>query len=93
MPRPRNLIPSSSLHMHMREDLLARLKLVLFSEVEQRIPQGALSDFFEARVKEYFDSRRLDLAPWTGAAPGSFIIQGPPEAITALLAHLNQGTS
>ena len=82
MPRPANLIPTESLHIMIPQDVYVRLCLHLHSEVEDRIPHGAFQAFFVARIREFFSDEHLDLAPYTGATPGVFIISGTPEAIS-----------
>lgn len=85
MPRQRNLIPSTRIKFSLPEDTRARLDLHLWSDLEQRIPQGAYMAFLGERIREFFDSERLDIAPWTrGVDPGTFIVSGSPAAIAAL---------
>lgn len=90
MPAHKNLIPSSHLHLRMREDLRAQLDLILFSEVEGRVPKDGYKSFFEARVSEFLSSRQLDLAPWADVAPGTIFVRGTPEALRVLEKTLNE---
>lgn len=90
MPARKNLIPSAHLHLRMREDLRAQLDLLLFSEVEGRVPKDGYKSFFEARVSEFLNSRQLDLAPWADVAPGTLLIRGSPEAVRVLQKTLNE---
>lgn len=57
MPRPRKTIPSVQLNLALREDIRARLDLLLYSPLEQRVPQGAYQQFFEALLLEYFNRK------------------------------------
>jgi len=57
MPRQRKVIRPRRLNLHLPEDKLARLDILLFSEVEGRIPQGAYQEFFEARLDEWFQKQ------------------------------------
>lgn len=84
MPKPRNLIPTRRLNLHLREDLFTKIELLLFSELEQRVPEGAYRQWFELRIQEYLNSKHLDLAPWADSPPGAFIVSGTPEAMRAL---------
>lgn len=84
MPRQRNAIPSRRINLHLREDICARLELFLYSELEQRIPEGAYKAFFEERVLEFFNSKRLDLAPWADTQPGAIWVAGSPESVRVL---------
>ena len=84
MSRRPNLIPSRLLNVALPEDVLGRLALHLYSDLEQRVPHGAYSRFLTERIREHFAAQYLDLAPWTNADPGAFIVSGPPEAIALL---------
>lgn len=88
MPRKPNLDPSTRLELAIPETLRARLDLILFSELEGRVRLGKYSEFFIARLQEYLDSRRLDLAPY-GFAPG-YGVTGPKPVIDALEQRLRE---
>ena len=60
MPRPAAITPNKSLHTTLNADLAAKLDLLLYSEVEQRVPKGAYQEFLQARIQEYFSTRRID---------------------------------
>jgi hypothetical protein len=57
----------------IRESLRVRLDLYLYSEVESRVPKGAYQQFLEGLIREFFDSRSMDLAPFglEGSVKGS----------------------
>lgn len=74
MPRKPQLDPPVALQLMLPESVRTRLDLLLFSEVEGRIPQGSYQRFFLERIHEFFSWRKLDLGE------GRFIA-GPPEAI------------
>lgn len=42
--------------VRLRADLRAQLDLALYSELEQRVPYGALSEFFNTLLDRYFNS-------------------------------------
>ena len=71
MPRPAAITPNKSLHTTLNADLAAKLDLLLYSEVEQRVPKGAYQEFLQARIQEYFSTRRIDLATLIPGMPGS----------------------
>lgn len=52
--KPRKIIRPQSLHLHLPEDVMAKLYIHLFSEVEGRVPMGAYQRFLSARIREYF---------------------------------------
>ena len=91
MPTPRNAIPTIRLTTGLPEDIMDRLNLYLFSDIEGRIPKSAYMDFFSARVREFFDHEKLDLAPYTNGEPGAFIVSGPRETIEQLKQLLQKG--
>lgn len=78
--------PSIQLCVMLPETLRARLDLLLFSELEGRVPKGKHQEFFVARLREFFEWGRLDLAPY-GFPPGYFI-SGPKEMLDAVEASL-----
>ena len=45
MPKPRSIIRPTYVHINIPEDLRARLDLLLFSEVEHRVPYGAYGTY------------------------------------------------
>jgi hypothetical protein len=69
---------------------MARVDLLLFSELESRVPKGAYQKFFNERLREFFSSAALDLSPYTGSLPGVQVIRGSAEAIEALIKALQQ---
>lgn len=93
MPAPKNIIPSASLHLHIPEDLKARLDLELFSEVEGRVPKGAYQRLVVSLLRRHFEARPLDLASLRQSIPpGTYIIQAPSHILTKLI-ELIQGES
>ena len=51
MPRPRKAIRPRSLHLKLPEDILARVDLLLFSDLEGRVPQGAYQNYFLSLIQ------------------------------------------
>lgn len=63
MPRPPKTIPTAYFNIGLPEDLANRLRLHLYSEVEGRIPHGALQAFFATLVQEYFHAQAISNPP------------------------------
>lgn len=55
MPRRPNVIPSYKLTLSVPMDLKSRLDLLLWSEAQNRVPQGAYADFFASLLKSRLD--------------------------------------
>ena len=85
-----NIEPSIATNLHLPESVRTRLDLLLFSEVEGRVPKGAYQRFFLERLSEFFSSRPLDLSPYFGSLPGERTVRGNPQTIAALEAALQQ---
>ncbi len=90
MPRPKNITPSRAINTHLDESLMARLDIHLFSDLEQTVPKGAYQRFFNERLREFFSTKRLDLAPYCSTQPGVAVVSGSEPAIEALKQRLEQ---
>jgi hypothetical protein len=88
--RPKLAVPSRSLNTHLDEALMARLDLELFSPLESRVPKGAYQKFLNDRLREYFATRTLDLAPFLGTLPGEVQVRGSEFAIERLASLLKE---
>ena len=55
MSRPRKLERFTQTHLRLPEALMAEVNLQLFSVVQQRVPLGALSEFFERAARRELD--------------------------------------
>ena len=63
MPRPKNTIPSVAVSIALPQDLAQKVEVLLFSELEGRVPHGKKSEFFTQLVREYFRTQAAaDLA-------------------------------
>jgi len=51
--RPTKTIRSVQINISLPEDLVARMKLHLWSEAEGKVPHGVQSAFIEQAVREY----------------------------------------
>jgi len=87
-----NIEPSVATNLHLPETVRARLDLVLFSELEGRVPKGAYQRFFLERLQEFFTFKTRDLSPQLGLAPGSCIVRATPEALLFLESYLTKET-
>lgn len=88
--RKPNVEPTSSINLHLPETLRARLDLILYSELEGRVPKGSYLRFFSARLVEFFEHRALDLAPYLNALPGTHVVSARPSTLEALRVALEQ---
>lgn len=76
--------PSISTNVAIPEGLRVRLDLLLYSEVEGRVPKGAYQRFFSERLVEYFNQRQLDLSPFLGTLPGERVVRADITTAAAL---------
>jgi hypothetical protein len=58
MARPKKTIRTVYTNIGLPEDLAARVKLELYSEVEGKIPFGAQQEFFSNLLREYFNKQQ-----------------------------------
>ena len=80
----KNLIPTIRLNLCLPEDLYGRVTIFLFSPLENRVPKGGYQEFFVRLIRDFFESKSLDIAPWAGTDPGACIIRGRPETLEIL---------
>lgn len=83
MPQPFKLDRPTYVRFKVPESVATRLRLILFSELEGRVPQGAYQKFFLERLNEFFNWRRVEVFP-------GMPVLGPPESIEALLTLLKE---
>lgn len=57
MPRPKKTVRTVYKNIGLPEDLVARLELELYSEVEGRIPHGAQQEFFTRLLRTHFEGK------------------------------------
>lgn len=69
MSRPPKTVRSVYFNIGLPEDLAARIKLALYSDLEEKIPHGAQQAFFVNLVKEHFDA--IDKAAATAGQPSA----------------------
>ena len=91
MPREYQVDRPTKITLKLPESVRDRLYLFLYSEVEERIPQGAIQEFFMAQIREYFDHRSIDLATLVPGVPsGVFAVSGTAASLKVLIDHLNK---
>lgn len=56
MARRPSIVKNRDLHICLPPDLMGKLDLFLWSDLEQRVPQGAYQRFFSERIVEFFDT-------------------------------------
>lgn len=54
MARPCNITPTVRFHLKIPQDLAAKILATLHSDIEGRIPFGAISAFFAQLAREHF---------------------------------------
>jgi hypothetical protein len=91
MPRKPDIDEGTRLELHLPLSVRTRLDLILFSDLEGKVPRGRYQEFFVTRINEFFESKRLDLAPY--GFPAGYEVFGPKEVIEALEAQLKGVTS
>jgi hypothetical protein len=83
MARHADIIRPVKLTTTLPEDVRTKLDLFLFSDLEGRIPKGAYQTFLVDRIRDFFDSRSLDIGTFAGL-PTSAVVRGSPETIALL---------
>lgn len=58
MARQKNIIPTIEKKLQIAADLCARMELELYSDVEEKIPYGAQSEFINNLIREHY--KRID---------------------------------
>lgn len=54
MARPKKIVQSVSKNIALPQDLVARMELELYSDLEGKIPFGAQQKFFERVLREHY---------------------------------------
>lgn len=57
MARPKKVLRTVYTNIGLPEDLVAKVKLELYSEVEGKIPFGAQQEFFSNLLRNYFSAK------------------------------------
>jgi len=54
MARQKNVIPTIEKKLQIAADLCARMELELYSDVEEKIPYGAQSEFINNLIRQHY---------------------------------------
>ena len=84
MSRRPALTPSVKLTTMIPADIHAQLSLLLWSDLEGKVPIGAWQRWICERAQEYMTQKHLDLSPFCGEPAGAFIVRGNAFAISLL---------
>lgn len=57
MARPKKTIRNVQKNIGIEEEYASKLDIILFSEIENRVPHGAYSTFFNKLLRDYFDEQ------------------------------------
>jgi hypothetical protein len=87
MPRPKLLSPKAHLHITIDGRLREQLDRAVWSEVEGKIPAGALQRFVENRLREYFAQAELDISEYV---LGADVVRGNATSLSALKEYLEE---
>lgn len=89
MPRKPAVTPNKHLHTTIPADLAARLDLLLWSELENRVPQGAYQDFICNAIRDFFNKRTVDISPYLpDTPPGQHFITATSDTLRLVLNQL-----
>lgn len=89
MPRKPAVTPNKHLHTTIPADLAARLDLLLWSELENRVPQGAYQDFICNAIRDFFNKRTVDVSPYLpDTSPGQHFITATSDTLRLVLNQL-----
>lgn len=86
MPRKPEIDRPTRLELKLPDSLRTRVDLYLFSDLEGKVPRGRYQEFFSERVRDFFESARLDLAPF--GFPQDYYVTGPKDMIAELQRRL-----
>ena len=66
MPRPRKAIPSVEKNICLPRDVVVEVELMLFSELEGKVPFGAWQKYLEGLIRADLLKRKLPTPAETG---------------------------
>jgi len=82
--RPPDIIRPVKLTTTLPEDVRAQLDIHLYSPLENRVPKGAYQAFFLERIREFFNTKTLDVGEFLDPPQLGFIVRGPALTISTL---------
>lgn len=90
MPRPARITPNRHWHTTIPEELAARVDLLLYSEVDNGVPRGAIQELVVGLLRAFFEEKSLDLHTLLRDLPaGEHLIRGKIGTLSALLTWYN----
>lgn len=92
MPRHRAVTPNRHLHTTIPPDLGLRLDLLLFSESQARVPAGAYQELLVRLLRQFFEEKEVDLAPFLGSLPGDCIVRAKATTLSVLITKLKEAS-
>lgn len=84
MPPKAAITPNRHIHTTINAELGKKIEDYLFSELEGRVPKGAMQAFLTRQIHEFFSHVELDLSPYVGSMPTEFVVRGNKQSISAL---------
>lgn len=90
MGRKASLTPKKPITVWLPEELRTRMDLMLYSELEERVPHGKHSEFLTLLLRHYFEDAELDLSPYMGTLPGEVVVRSSKLEIERLKKHLEK---
>lgn len=92
MPRPPNPNPNRHIHTTLPPDLMGRVDILLWSESEGKVPQGAMQGFLTKLIREFFEHRHIDIGPFMDMTemPGTHIVAASDQTLSKLINHLKK---
>ena len=61
MPRHKNPIPPASKNLQLPSDIVARVDLLLYSELEGRVPHGAWAKLVTELLRNHLDNQPKEI--------------------------------
>lgn len=62
MARPKKAVKPVEKSLSLPQDVADRIELMLWSDLEGKVPHGAFSKFLEQAVREWFSNREAKVA-------------------------------
>lgn len=89
MARPKSSVQTVPLTVHIDGDLLRQLNLLLWDNVNGKVPYAAHKKFIEERIREYMNLKILSLESL--GFPEGYWIEGPDEMVRVVRDRLING--
>lgn len=80
----RRASPAFRTHIQIDPDIYAEMQVLMHSPIEGRIPYGQMGAFVNEALRFRLRTASLDLAPYTGEMPGTWVVRGDAGAVEKL---------